>query len=178
MNTWANVGDLVFIVGKDDEIIPAKIIKEVIKTPMANTVLYFEPIEDDKVIPKNKRKYTLAQVGYKGGFVFREKDNATDYLDITKEEGVFSMSSALNRKAKRNQEKMGVADFNKIKAEVAQDAINRTQSVLISALLLALNSELGIGPKRGEQVIAEMNRLIETTTPEELKAKAEKKMLR
>jgi hypothetical protein len=178
MNSWANIGDLVFIVGNNEEIIPAKVIKELIKKPFKDSVLYFQPIEDEKVIPKAKRKCTLAQVGYKGGFVFREKDNALDYLDIVKKEGRFNMSSAINRKARRNQQKMGITDFNQIKAQAAQEAVDKTQSVLISALLLALNSELGIGPKRGEKVIAEMNRLIETTSPETLKAEAERKMLK
>ena len=185
MNKWANVGDLVFVLGRNDEIVPCKIINE-IGTDM-NTQLFFETIvdEDKHKVPKNRLKCFLTQAGYTGGFVFKEKQNALDYLETVKQSGSFNMSSIINKKAKRAQEKqLGKThgfDIEKIKQEAATEAITKVEQVLVSAVLLAMNSKLGVGPKRAADVINEMNRLVDEVgsgnlTQQELNKMAEDKM--
>lgn len=180
-NVWANEGDLVFIIMDDEEIIPAKIIGIDYKVPIKSSILYFKPIEDERItLPLNKRQCNLAQVGFAGGFVFTRKANAEDYLSLQKEEEGFSMTNVLNRKTRRNQAKYiqnnGIPDIDQIKQEAATQAVVGTHKTIIAALLLAMNSELGIGAKRGEQVIAKMNSLIETSSSDELKKEVSKKL--
>lgn len=185
MNKWANVGDLVYVLGRDNEVVPCKIIKEI--GTGANTQLFFETItdEDKQKIPKNRLKCFLPQAGYLGGFVFKERQNALDYLDTINQRGGFNMSSIINKKAKRAQEKqLGKThgfDIEKVKHDAATEAITKVEQVLVSAILLAMNSKLGIGPKRAAEVIDEMNRLVDEVgsgnlTQEELNKMAENKM--
>lgn len=174
MSNWATVGDLVFIIGNNEEIIPAKIIKEITKTPMKNTMLYFEAIEDDKIIPSDKLRCTLSEVGYAKGFVFKRKENALDYLKVKNGEGKVNMSSIINRKARRNQEKLSAKsgfqhiDVEKIKMQAAELAVERTQKTIIAALLIAMKEVLNVGPTRAERVLNKMNELIDNKTPEEI----------
>lgn len=184
MNTWANVGDLVFILGRNNEPVPCKVINEI--GTGTNTQLFFEVIEDnDKPkVPRNKLKAFINQVGYAGGFVFKEKQNALDYLDsLEKNNGKFNMSSVLTNKTKRIQQKAAqktrfnpANTIDRIREEVAQNTINQVQKVMISAMLVALNTKLGIGPKRGAEIVDEINRLIEETPRDELVKMAEEKM--
>lgn len=181
MNSWANVGDLVFILSRDNEPVPCKVIKEI--GIGKDIQLFFEPIiaEDKNKIPKIRLKAFLSQVGYNGGFVFKEKQNALDYLELIKTNGSFNMSSIIAKKTKRAQEKMQrtqhqLIDVNKIKQEAAQEAVDYVHKVVIAAMLLAINSKLGVGAKRGAEITEEINRLIETKDREELLNEAETKM--
>ena len=184
MNSWANVGDLVFVVGKDNEIVPCKIVKEIGTGNRAQ--LFFEVIDDKSKnkVPRNRLKCFVNQVGYNGGYVFKLRQNAVDYLEAM-QAGNFNMSTIIGKKAQRVQlqqfgksNKINVED---IKEQAANEAIDKVQSILISAMLLAMNSKLGIGPKRGAEVINEMNRLVDEVhagkiTQQELRALAEEKM--
>lgn len=183
MNTWANVGDLVFILGRNNEPVPCKVINEI--GTGTSTQLFFEVIEDnDKPkVPKNKLKAFINQVGYAGGFVFKEKQNALDYLDsLEKNNGKFNMSSVLTNKTKRIQQRTQKTHFNpantidRIKEEATQKAISQVHKIVISAMLIALNTKLGIGPKRGAELMDEINRLIEEVPRDELVKMAEEKM--
>ena len=184
MNNWANVGDLVFILSRDNEPIPCKVIKEL--GTGVNAQLFFEPIEDsDKgKIAKNRLKAYINQVGFAGGYVFRKKQNALDYLESIKN-GSFNMGSIITQKAKRVQKDIILSsqpiDIQKIKDEATEKAVIQVHKTVIAAMLLALNSMLGIGPKRGTDVVNEINRLIEEVgagnmTQKELVELAEKKM--
>lgn len=189
MNSWANVGDLVFVLSKDKEPIPCKVIKEI--GTGTSTQLFFETIEDsDKnKIPKKNLKAFLNQVGYAGGYVFKEKQNALDYLEELNTKGSFNMSSMITKKTRRVQEKMiqksrqqQPIDIQKIKDDATAEAVNRVHKVVIASMLLALNSKLHIGPKRGAEIVEEINRIIAEElgegkiTQEELLKKAEEKM--
>ncbi len=184
MNGWANVGDLVFILSRDNVPIPCKIVKEIGTGPSAQ--LFFEVIDDKDVykVPKNRLKAYLNQVGYAGGYVFKEKQNALDYLEEIKTKGSFQMSSIITKKTKRAQEKLQKSggqhqfiDVQKIKEEATNEAVNRVHKTVIAAMLVALNTKLGIGPKRGAEIVDEINRLLdETSTPEELVNMVETKM--
>ena len=167
MNGWANVGDLIFVLSRDNVPIPCKVIKEIGTGP--NAQLFFEVIDDRDIhkVPKNRLKAFLNQVGYVGGYVFKEKQNALDYLEEIKTKGSFQMSSIITKKTKRVQEKLQKSgqyqfvDVRKIKEEVTNEAVNRVHKTVIAAMLIALNTQLGIGPKRGAKVIEEINRLID-----------------
>lgn len=189
MNSWANVGDLVFVLSRDKEPIPCKVIKEI--GTGTSTQLFFETIEDsDKnKIPKKNLKAFLNQVGYAGGYVFKEKQNALDYLEELNTKGSFNMSSMITKKTRRVQEKMiqksrqqQPIDIQKIKDDATAEAVNRVHKVVIASMLLALNSKLHIGPKRGAEIVEEINRIIAEElgegkiTQEELLKKAEEKM--
>ena len=130
MNSWANVGDLVFVLGRENEIVPCKVTKKIGTGP--NIQLFFEPIEDKdkRKVPKNRLKCFITHVGWNGGFVFKKKQNNN-------------------------------VNIQKIKDEATQDAVNKVHKIVIAAMLIALNKELGIGPKRGAQVVEEINHLIE-----------------
>lgn len=179
---WAIEGDLVFILGKDNtELIPCKVSK--ILGTGKDTQFFFETIldEDKRKVPKTRLKAFVTQVGYRGGFVFKEKQNGLDYLESVKNKGGFSIGSAIAKKAKvklnKNTQHM---DIQKIKNEAMQSTIqatvNRVHKVIIAAMLIALNSQLGIGPKRGAELVKEINRLIETEDPVKLVKTAEEKM--
>lgn len=165
MSLWANVGDLVFILGRENEIIPCKVIKEI--GTGTSTQLFFEPIEDKdrKKIPKNKLKCFITQVGWNGGFVFRKKQNAVDYLDTIMNGDNINISSMISKKTKRVQQTLLKQSNNinvqKIKDEATQEAVNKVHKIVIAAMLISLNKILGIGPKRGAQVVEEINHLIE-----------------
>lgn len=189
MNSWANVGDLVFVLSRDKEPIPCKVIKEIGTGTSAQ--LFFETIEDsDKnKIPKKNLKAFLNQVGYAGGYVFKEKQNALDYLEELNTKGSFNMSSMITKKTRRVQEKMiqksrqqQPIDIQKIKDDATAEAVNRVHKIVIASMLLALNSKLHIGPKRGAEIVEEINRIIAEElgegkiTQEELLKKAEEKM--
>ena len=184
MNSWANIGDLVFILSRDNEPLPCKVINEI------GDQLFFEPIvdEDKNKIPKIRLKAFLNQVGYAGGYVFKEKQNALDYLEVIKTKGSFNMASIISKKTKRAQEKLMHTpfqrqnlDIQKIKEEAAQEAVNKVHKTVIAAMLLALNSKLGIGPKRGAEIVDEINKIFEdisngNMTQEELLKTVESKM--
>ena len=175
---WAVVGDLVFVLGKDNtELIPCKVVK--ILGTGKDTQFFFETIVDeDKVkVPKKRLKAFATQVGYSGGFVFRQKQNGIDYLESVRNRGGFSIGSTIAKKAKKNlAKKTQNVDVQKIKNEATQNAINRVHKIIIAAMLIALNSKLGIGPKRGLEIVNEINRLIENEDPNTLLKIAEKKM--
>lgn len=181
MNSWANIGDLVFILSKDNEPIPCKVINEL--GIGKDTQLFFEPIEDKdkKKIPKTRLKAFLNQVGYAGGYVFREKQNALDYLEVINTKGYFNMSSIISKKTKRAQEKLQksgnqIIDVQKIKDNATKEAVSQVHKTVIAAMLISLNTKLKIGPKRGLEIIEEINNLIENTDKEELIKLAETKM--
>lgn len=182
MNGWANIGDLVFVLSRDNEPIPCKVIKEIGIGP--NAQLFFEIIDDRDInkVPKNRLKAYLNQVGYAGGYVFKEKQNALDYLEEVNTKGSFQMSSIITKKTKRVQEKLQrtgqqqFIDVQKIKEEATNEAVNRVHKTVIAAMLIALNTKLGIGPKRGSEIINEINNLLADSTPEELVKKVETKL--
>lgn len=184
MNSWANIGDLVFVLSRDNEPIPCKVIKEL--GTGVDAQLFFEPIEDNDKgkIAKNRLKAYINQVGFAGGYVFKKRQNALDYLESIKN-GSFNMGSIITQKARRVQEKMiqnpQPIDVQKIKDEATEKAVMQVHRTVIAAMLISLNSMLGIGPKRGADVVDEINRLIEEVgagnmTQEELVELAEKKM--
>lgn len=184
MNSWANIGDLVFVLSRDNEPIPCKVTKEL--GTGADAQLFFEPIEDNDKgkIAKNRLKAYINQVGFAGGYVFKKRQNALDYLESIKN-GSFNMGSIITQKARRVQEKMiqnpQPIDVQKIKDEATEKAVMQVHRTVIAAMLISLNSILGIGPKRGADVVDEINRLIEEVgagniTQEELVELAEKKM--
>ena len=165
MNSWANVGDLVFVLGRENEIVPCKVTKKIGTGP--NIQLFFEPIEDKdkRKVPKNRLKCFITQVGWNGGFVFKKRQNAVDYLDAVTNGDNVNIPSMISKKTKRVQQNLikqnSNIDIKKIKDEATQDAVNKVHKIVIAAMLVALNKELGIGPKRGAQVVEEINHLIE-----------------
>lgn len=183
MNSWANVGDLVFVLSRDNEPIPCKVINEI------SGQLFFKPVIDEDIIkiPKTRLKAFMNQVGFAGGYVFKEKQNALDYLDEVKLKGSFNMSSIISKKTKRAQQRLAkesntqLINVQKIKEDATNEAVNRVHKTVIAAMLIALNSELGIGHKRGLQVVNEIDRLIQEVadgkrTQESLLQNAEEKM--
>lgn len=170
MNSWAKVGDLVFVLGKNNEPVPCKVIKELGTGPSAQ--LFFEPIEDkDKgKIPRSRLKCFIKNAGYRGGFVFREKQNALDYLEIIKNKGSFDMTSMISKKISNTTQRVQeYNDIQKIKEQAAQEAVDSATKGIIAAMLIALNNELGIGPKRGAKIINDINDLLNgSLTYEEL----------
>ena len=180
MNSWANVGDIVFVLSRDNEPIPCKVIYEI--GIGMDTQLFFEPIHECNVnkIPKNKLKAFLYQVGYNGGYVFKERQNALDYLDEIKTKGKFNVGSVIgkktNRKLANQNNKTQSINISKIKEEATSNAIEQVRSVVIASMLIALNTQLKIGPKRGAELVKEINRLIEETDKETLIKTAEEKM--
>ena len=165
MNSWANVGDLVFVLGRENEIVPCKVTKKIGTGP--NIQLFFEPIEDKdkRKVPKNRLKCFITHVGWNGGFVFKKRQNAVDYLDAVMNGDNVNIPSMISKKTKRVQQNLikqnNNVNIQKIKDEATQDAVNKVHKIVIAAMLVALNKELGIGPKRGAQVVEEINHLIE-----------------
>ena len=94
------------------------------------------------------------------------------------------MSNVLNRKARREKDKKlrnsGVnnIDILQLKKEITEQTIEKTtdrmNKVMISALLIAMNTELGIGHSRAEKVVRKMDELIADNEADELKKQAEK----
>lgn len=94
------------------------------------------------------------------------------------------MSNVLNRKARREKDKklrnsgINNVDILQLKKEITEQTIKKTtdrmNKVMISALLIAMNTELGIGPARAEKVVRKMDELIANNEANELKKQAEK----
>lgn len=177
MNSWANIGELVFILSKDNEPIPCKVIKEI--GTGQSTELFFEVIEnsDRKKVPKKRLKAFLNQVGYKGGYVFKSKQNALDYVEAIKTTGRFDINSAINKKMQRKlSQSPQHQTLQQVREQATKKAVEHTQATLTAAMLLSLNSKYGFGPKRCNEIISEMNRLIQTVPQDELIMIAEKTM--
>jgi hypothetical protein len=169
---WANVGDLVFILDKKNNPVPAKI-KEI-----TDTDYIFEEIIDTIPIPLSS--CPIKSVGYAGGKIFKKRDNAIDYLECVKEEGKFNMGNILNRKARRNQARQlgKIKDVNKLKEEITQESVEKVNTCIISAMLLAMNSECKIGSKRALKIVEKANQLIDTLKPDDIIQLAKDKKLR
>lgn len=87
----------------------------------------------------------------------------------------------MNR-AQRRSKKKGIIDWHLEEVKKNYDAqLNKNLEIytktMINALLIAMNSELGIGRTRGNKVLNEMNILIENNSLDELNAIAVKRNL-
>lgn len=169
--SWAKVGDLVFILDKNNNPIPAKV-KEI-----TDTDYIFEEIIDTIPIPLSS--YPIRAVGYAGGKIFKKKENATDYLECIKEEGRFNMGNILNRKARRAKAKQlsKIKNVDKLKEEITKESVEKVNTCIISAMLLAMNSECKIGPKRANKIVQKANELIDTLKPDDIIQLAKDKKL-
>lgn len=175
---WAVKGDLVFVLGKNNtDLIPCKVVN-IIGTGKDSQFFFETIVDEDRVkVSKTRLKAFASEVGYAGGFVFKEKQNGLDYLESVRRNGGFTIGSTIAKKAKQKlAQKTQSMDINKIKEEATQKAVNQVHKTTIAAMLIALNSKLGIGPKRGLELVNEINRLIETEQPEALLQLAENKM--
>lgn len=188
-SNWANVGDLVFILDRDNDPVPCKITKILGDGTSESTQLFFEPIiyNDKKRIPKNRLKCFLNQVGYKGGFAFKKKENALDYLKILEEGNSPTMSNVISKKLDRNFSKQNNSieavkkELETVKHEIERNTVNEVQKVLTAILLITLHEKLKVGPKRASIIVEEINNTLEQigngkTTKEEIIKKAEDMM--
>lgn len=160
-----NVGDLVFLLDKKNNPIPAKIER------IENDIYYFEPIIDDIPIPFTEME--IIKCGYNGGKVFSTKQNAIDYLEVVKKLGKFDLQYMMQLKMKRNLKQ-------NMKQPVQEHSDDNTKDIamyVINAMLLAMNSELKIGPTRAAKVVNKTTELMNNYTKEEIFAMAESKML-
>ena len=81
---------------------------------------------DKGKIAKNRLKAYINQVGFAGGYVFKKRQNALDYLESIKN-GSFNMGSIITQKAKRVQKDIILSsqpiDIQKIKDEATEKAV-------------------------------------------------------
>lgn len=83
----------------------------------------------------------------------------------------------MNRAQRRAKQKLPVADIQKYYDDQLNKNLEIYTKTMINALVIAMNSELGIGRERGTRVLNEMNVLIENNSLDELNAIAIKRNL-
>lgn len=83
----------------------------------------------------------------------------------------------MNRAQRRAKQKLPVADIQKYYDDQLNKNLEIYTKTMINALVIAMNSELGIGKERGTRVLNEMNVLIENNSLDELNAIAIKRNL-
>lgn len=83
----------------------------------------------------------------------------------------------MNRAQRRAKQKLPVADIQKYYDDQLNKNLEIYTKTMINALVIAMNSELGIGKERGAKVLNEMNVLIENNSLDELNAIAVKRNL-
>ena len=83
----------------------------------------------------------------------------------------------MNRAQRRAKQKLPVADIQKYYDDQLNKNLEIYTKTMINALVIAMNSELGIGRERGTKVLNEMNVLIENNSLDELNAIAVKRNL-
>jgi hypothetical protein len=83
----------------------------------------------------------------------------------------------MNRAQRRAKQKLPVADIQKYYDDQLNKNLEIYTKTMINALVIAMNSELGIGRERGAKVLNEMNVLIENNSLDELNAIAVKRNL-
>jgi hypothetical protein len=83
----------------------------------------------------------------------------------------------MNRAQRRAKQKLPVADIQKYYDNQLNKNLEIYTKTMINALVIAMNSELGIGRERGAKVLNEMNVLIENNSLDELNAIAIKRNL-
>ena len=83
----------------------------------------------------------------------------------------------MNRAQRRAKQKLPVADIQKYYDDQLNKNLEIYTKTMINALVIAMNSELGIGRERGTKVLNEMNVLIENNSLDELNAIAIKRNL-
>ena len=90
------------------------------------------------------------------------------------------MSNSLNRQARRRQAKQlgSIKDVEKLKRDIANDSIKKINNGIISAMLIAMNMECGIGPQRAAKIVAKANELIDTCSVDMIVKMAEDRKLR
>lgn len=161
-SNWANVGDLVFVLDRNNKPVPCKIIRIIGDGKSKSTQFFFETIvdEDKPRIPRNRLKCFMNQVGYAGGFVFQKKENALDYLRLREEGKNPTVTNMISRKiSKKTNQKVSTLEM--IKQEVEQHTVNHVQKTLTAAMLITLKKEFNFGPKRASAVIDGINAILE-----------------
>jgi hypothetical protein len=90
------------------------------------------------------------------------------------------MSNSLNRKARRKQAKnLGrIKDVERLKQEITNDSVKKINNGIISAMLVAMNIECGIGPQRAAKIVAKANELLDTCSLDIIIKMAEERKLR
>lgn len=90
------------------------------------------------------------------------------------------MSNLLNRKARRKQAKNlgSIKDVERLKQEITNESVKKINNGIVSAMLLAMNMECGIGPQRAVKVIAKANELLDMHSVDVLTKMAQDKKLR
>lgn len=83
----------------------------------------------------------------------------------------------MNRAQRRAKQKLPVADIQQYYDDQLNKNLEIYTKTMINALVIAMNSELGIGRERGAKVLNEMNVLIENNSLDELNAIAVKRNL-
>ena len=90
------------------------------------------------------------------------------------------MSNSLNRKARRKQAKNlgSIKDVERLKQEITNESAKKINNGIVSAMLLAMNMECGIGPQRAVKVITKANELLDMHSVDVLTKMAQDKKLR
>lgn len=90
------------------------------------------------------------------------------------------MSKSLNRQARRQQaKKLGsIKDVEKLKRDIVNDSVKKINNGVVSAMLVAMNIECGIGRKRAAKIVAKANELLDTCSADTIIKMAENKKLR
>ena len=90
------------------------------------------------------------------------------------------MSNSLNRRARRKQAiHLGCAkDVEKLKRDITNNSVKKINNGIISAMLVAMNMECGIGPQRAAKVVGKANELLDSYSVDIIIKMAEDRKLR
>ena len=90
------------------------------------------------------------------------------------------MSKSLNRQARRRQAKQlgNVHNVEKLKQDITNETAKKINNGIVSAMLLAMNMECGIGPQRASKIVAKANQLLDTNSLDVIIQMAKDKKLR
>ena len=171
---WAVVGELIFALESDGNIVPAQIIE--VKN-INNVDYYVYNALDNSKIEHNQCECKLA--GFKGGKIFKSVKNAKEYYNQIKNEGKFNMTYALMNSLRENKGYSNTSIARSSRSIREQQNIdnnyNYLQAVIISAMLLAINEVKGIGPMAAEMIVEKYGDIVTNNKYKDIIEKVQKK---
>ena len=172
-NRWGTIGELVFILESDGDVIPGQIID--IKMIDNEEYYIYRSLNDEK-LEHDKCETRLA--GFKGGKIFKNYNNAKEYYRQMKTDGNFNMSYALMHNLKRN---VSVSPYKQATSRriyeqtTSIENYNYLQSIIIAAMLLAFDKAIGLRPSYAQTIIDKYSEIISTIRYKDIIDKAQKR---
>lgn len=151
---WANVGELVFILESDGNVIPGQIVN------IKDGNYIYSTLDGSKA---EHNKCPIKKAGFNGGKIFKNYNNAKEYYNQIQFKGSFNMTHALMNNLRKGSTQSQYKDSTsrRLYEQISiNDNYNYVQAVIISAMLLAVNKVKGIGPEAAHLILEEYSNIL------------------